>query len=55
MLLATPKPHTSTASPELKDSLVTPDTCMDIIFNINISDNKKIKEVILWKSLRKHR
>ena len=36
----THKPNLSVNSPGIKDKLVIPDTCMDIIFNINVDKNE---------------
>ncbi|OPX44555.1 helix-turn-helix domain protein [Ruminiclostridium hungatei] len=36
----TQKPHSGLTSTEMKDKLVIPDTCMDIIFNINMDKNE---------------
>jgi AraC-type DNA-binding domain-containing proteins len=35
-----PTPYLSISSIEIKDKLVIPDTCMDIIFNINTNENE---------------
>jgi len=35
-----PKPYSSVTSTEIKDKLIIPDTCMDIIFNINMDKNE---------------
>lgn len=36
----TPKSYTNIPYSDIKYGLVTPDTCMDIIFNMNLSENK---------------
>lgn len=43
----TVKPYTSLALPEVRQELVIPDTCMDIIFNIDMNKNE-LQDIILW-------